>query len=83
MSVTPNLCCDETKNQLRSIHSPDRTELSECLEELSFFLSFFFLPHSMWDLNSLAGDQTCTPEVEVQSLNHWTAREVSYRILYT
>ena len=30
----------------------------------------------MWDLSSLTRDQIHTPEVEVQSLNHWTAREV-------
>ena len=59
----------------------DGTERSESLEELPFFLSFFFLPHSIWDFNSLARGQTCIPAVEVQMLNHWTAREVSYGIL--
>ena len=64
----------------------DGTELSESLEELAFFFFlsfffFFFLPHSMWDFNSLARDQTCIPAVEVQILNHWTAREVYYGIL--
>ena len=29
----------------------------------------------LWDLNSPTGDQTHTPAVKVQSLNHWTTRE--------
>ena len=29
----------------------------------------------MWDLNSPTRDQTCTPAVETQSLNHLTTRE--------
>ena len=31
---------------------------------------------SMWDLSSLTRDQTNAPVLEVQSLNHWTAKEV-------
>ena len=30
----------------------------------------------MWDLSSLTRDQTHTPCIGRQSLNHWTAREV-------
>ena len=38
-------------------------------------LFFFFLPHSMWDLNSSNRDQTLPPVLESWSLNHWTTRE--------
>ena len=41
---------------------------------LSFF--FFFWLHCMWDLTSLTRDQSCTTALEIQSLNHWTAKEV-------
>ena len=34
-------------------------------------------PCGMWDLSSLTRDQTRPPALEAQSLNHWTAREVS------
>ena len=30
----------------------------------------------MWDLSSLARDQTCALCIGRQSLNHWTARKV-------
>ena len=30
----------------------------------------------MWDLSSLTRDQTCTPCLGRQSLNHWTTREL-------
>ena len=40
---------------------------------------FFFISlHNMWDLSSLTRDWTCAPAAEVQSLNHWTSREVPY-----
>ena len=32
--------------------------------------------HSIQDLSSLTRDQPMPPAAEVQSLNHWTAREV-------
>ena len=32
----------------------------------------------MWDLSSLTRNQTYAPAVEVQSLNHWTTREVPF-----
>ena len=31
---------------------------------------------SMWDLSSPTRDQTLTPALEVQSVNHWTTRQV-------
>ena len=34
------------------------------------------LPHSMWDLSSLAWDRTLVLCMERQILNHWTTREV-------
>ena len=46
----------------------------------SFILSkkiFLTRLHGMWDLNSLIRNWTMLPAVEVQSLNHWTIKEVS------
>ena len=34
------------------------------------------MPHGMWDLSSPTRDQTHTPGIGGQSLNHWTTREV-------
>ena len=34
----------------------------------------------MWDLSSLTRGQAEPPEVEVQSLNHWTTREVQTNV---
>ena len=44
----------------------------------------FFLDalHGMWGLSSLTRDWTHTPALEAQSLNHWTAREVSILLLF-
>ena len=46
---------------------------------LSFFFFFFFLTvlHGMI-LVSQPGIESVPPALEVQSLNHWTAREVSH-----
>ena len=43
---------------------------------LSYVL--FFWPWSIQDLNCLPRDQTHSPCIRRQSLNHWTAREVPY-----
>ena len=50
---------------------------------LRFFFFFFFrgvgasaAAHSLQDLRSGTRDRTGLPEVQVQSPNHWTAREV-------
>ena len=40
------------------------------------FMFWFFCLRSPWDLNSLTGDQTHTPCIGRQSLNHWIATEV-------
>ena len=45
------------------------------LESYLFFIHP--LPQSVQDLSSPTRDQTHAPAVEVQGLNHWTAREVS------
>ena len=45
-----------------------------------FMFSVFWL-RGMWDLNSLTRDQTCTPCIGRQGLNHWTTREVPSDIL--
>ena len=37
---------------------------------LFFVISFFTVPFSLWNLSSLTRDQTCSPAVEVWSLNH-------------
>ena len=36
----------------------------------------FYVDWDMWDLSSLTRDQTYTPAVDAQSLNHWISREV-------
>ena len=36
----------------------------------------------MWDLSSPTQNQTCAPAVEVQSLNHWTTREVPNVLIF-
>ena len=36
----------------------------------------------MWDHSSLTRDQTLSPAVEVQSLNHWTTLEVLFCVPY-
>ena len=41
--------------------------------EKSFFFSFLVL---LWDLSSLTREQPMPPAMEVQTVNHWTAREV-------
>jgi len=35
-----------------------------------------WLPHDMWDLNSLTRDRTCVPCAGRQILNHWSTKEV-------
>ena len=40
------------------------------------FWGFLAALRGMQDLSSLTRDRTCAPAVEVQSLNHWTTREV-------
>ena len=45
------------------------------LESYLFFIHP--LPQSVQDLSSPTRDQIHAPAVEVQGLNHWTAREVS------
>ena len=45
-----------------------------------YFIYYYFnilaMPCGTWDLSSLTRDQTCTPSLEGQTFNHWTAREV-------
>ena len=43
---------------------------------LLLFLKFLAIPQGMWDLSSQPGVKLVSPVVEVQSLNHWTTREV-------
>ena len=46
------------------------------LLQYCFCFMFDFWLRSMWDLSSQTRDQTHTPCIEGQSLNHWTIREV-------
>ena len=48
----------------------------EFVTVLFLFYALFFSPRGMWDLSFLTRDQTCTPCIRRQPLNHWTAREV-------
>ena len=61
-------------------HDPIYTFLKKVfIEFVTISLLFYvlvFWPQGMWDLSSLTRDQTCTPCIGRQSLNHWTAREV-------
>ena len=43
-------------------------------------LLLFWLP-GMWGLSSSTRDQTCPPALEVQSIKHWTTREVQHPVL--
>ena len=43
---------------------------------LLFHILFFYWPWGMWELSSLTRDQTHTPCIGKQNLNHWTTREV-------
>ena len=47
---------------------------TEFLKSLLNLLQYCFW--GMWDLTSLTRDQTCTPCIGRQSVNHWTTREV-------
>ena len=42
-----------------------------------------WLPHSMWDLSSLSGDQTRVPCIARWILYHWTTREVPTHSLFS
>ena len=47
----------------------------------SIFPSIRVILCSTWDLSSLTKNWTCAPCIEDRSLNHWTAREVSKKII--
>ena len=50
-----------------------------------FFFFFFFLAalSGLWDLSSPVRIKLMPPAVEVQSLNHWTTREVHLLIIHS
>ena len=55
-------------------------QFHDCHAQLIFHLlgikTFFLtMSHGLQDVNSLARDGTHAPAMEVQSSNHWTARE--------
>ena len=43
---------------------------------------FYIFGHGLWDLSSWTRGEPIPPEVEAQSLNHWTGREVPSRVLF-
>ena len=50
--------------------------LSRCSTWAQFLYEWAYLPLGLWDLSSLAGDQTLIPCIGRWILNPWTAREV-------
>ena len=58
-----------------------------CRASFFFFSTHWPQHYCMWDPSSLTRDQTCATSVEVQSPNHWIAREVPQKkfwiIFYT
>ena len=44
--------------------------------------TFLAVLHSIWDLISWARDQTLTPWIGRQSLNHWTTREAPFLFFF-
>ena len=44
-----------------------------------FFFKLLAVQRGMWDLSSPTRDLTHAPELEAQSLNHWTTREVPFQ----
>ena len=53
--------------------------LTEFVTILLLLYVLVFWPPGTWDLSSLTGDQTRSPCIGRQSLNHWTTREVRSR----
>ena len=53
----------------------------EFVAVLLLFYVVVFWPGGLWDLRSLTRDRTRTPCIGRQSLNHWTAREVPYKVV--
>ena len=43
---------------------------------------FKFWPQVLWDLSSQIRDQTCTPSIGRQSLNHWTTRDILWNMFF-
>lgn len=43
---------------------------------ISNYYYFFAALHGIWDLSSSTRTESVPPEIEVQSLNHWDAKEV-------
>ena len=48
-----------------------------CYNIASVCFGVFFWPQGMWDLSSPTRNQTYIPCIQRQSLNYWTARQVS------
>ena len=57
-------------------HGPFFKVFMEFVTILLLFHVLVVWLQGMWDLSSLTRDQTCTPCIGRQTLNHWTMREV-------
>lgn len=56
--------------------------LTEKETEVSFFKYFILWPCSMWNLSfPNPGLDPAPPTLDMQSINHWTAREISPQII--
>ena len=60
-----------------NIFDVDSVSLYLICFNIASVLCFVFLSASMWELNSLTKDRTCTPGLGRGSVNHWTVREVA------
>ena len=49
---------------------------------LVFLFVLFWSHRGMWDLSPRPGIEPTSPALEVQSLNHWTTREVPVFLFY-
>ena len=76
-SCLPRLCANSSF-PTRDMTHPSRVGVGSSGCKLSGFCFCVFLAalHGMWDLSSLTREEPAPPEMEVQSLSHWTAREV-------
>ena len=66
---------------------PDWLQMSFFLEIALLFdlikKNFLAAQCGTWDLSSWTGDQTCAPALAAWSLNHWLARGVPPKCLFT
>ena len=80
-STSPNATHDTQKPQTKG---QTYTRLLVGVHRVYFliFLLFLAVLYDMQDFSSLTRDCTGTPAVGAQSLNHWTAREVTHHVYF-